>query len=200
MSFLERLLAIPVDERDAWVDGVLGIESPPPDRDLPRGAVPYLPCGVAEILAMVRGIPLAATDTLVDLGAGLGRVALLAHLLTGARAIGIELQADLVAAARARTEALGLPEVEFIHGDMTGHIPDGTVLFMYAPCNGASFAHLLRRIEEVAGRHRIVLCAVDVVVPEVAWLRRLPSEPSIDLFESAIRVNANRALARFRST
>jgi SAM-dependent methyltransferase len=117
-ALLQRLLSVPLCDRDVWVDQLLGIEEPPPDiPDLPRGAVPYLPCGVEEILAMVLEAPVRPDDELVDLGSGLGRVVILAHLLSGARASGVELQEPLVRGARARCAALGLAAVSFVHAD-----------------------------------------------------------------------------------
>jgi SAM-dependent methyltransferase len=117
-ALLQRLLSVPLCDRDVWVDQLLGIEEPPPDiPDLPRGAVPYLPCGVEEILAMVLEAPVRPDDELVDLGSGLGRVVILAHLLSGARASGVELQGPLVRGARARCAALGLAAVSFVHAD-----------------------------------------------------------------------------------
>src|SRR5271156_2286574 len=91
--FHELLLSIAEPDRDAWVDELLAIEELPLDvPDLPRGSIPYLPCEVDAIVAMVDEAPLRASDHLVDLGSGLGRAAILAHLLSGARASGIEIQ------------------------------------------------------------------------------------------------------------
>src|SRR5688572_6264134 len=91
-SLLDELLAVPFVDRDVWVDEVLELDAPPDDiPELPRGAVPYVPCGVDAILRTVIDAPVRQGDVFVDLGAGLGRVALLAHLLTGARAVGVEL-------------------------------------------------------------------------------------------------------------
>ena len=50
-------------------------------------------------------------------GAGLGKAAMAVHLLTGARARGIELQPELVAAARAQARELGLDGVSFVETD-----------------------------------------------------------------------------------
>ena len=41
-----------------------------------------------------------ATDVFVDIGSGIGRAAAIVHLLTGAKAIGVEIQPQLVRAAR----------------------------------------------------------------------------------------------------
>lgn len=185
-ALVERILAVPFLERDAWVDALLGIDSPPPDDvDLPPGAVPYLPCGVDEILAAIREAPITDHDELVDLGSGLGRVVMLVHLVTGARARGIELQEHLVRRARERAAALGLSEISFVHDDATGIDLDGTVFFLYAPCNGDMLARLIGRMETVSQRHRIVVCAVGVELPGVPWLAGRPtSTHALTIYES----------------
>ena len=157
----DAILEIPFLERDTWIDEVLDIEPSPPDMpDLPRGSVPYLPCGIDEILATVRDVPVGAGDILVDIGSGLGRVAILVHLLSGARARGIEIQLHLVERAIARCRELSLPAVSFAHGNAADVELDGSVFFLYAPCNGEMLVRVLERIERVARRRRIVVCAV----------------------------------------
>jgi dienelactone hydrolase len=184
-AFLDLLHSVPLVDRDAWADELLGIEQAPPDLpDLPRGAVPYLPCGVEEIVTAVREAPLGADDDLVDLGSGLGRVVILAHLLTGARARGIELQDHLVESARARGAALGL-SVSFAHANAANAELDGSVFFLYAPFNGQMLAQVLGRLEEVARRRRIVLCAVGLDLHGVPWLSpRKTSSVSLTLYDS----------------
>ena len=186
-ALLELLRGIPVLERDAWVDELLGIEAPPPDMpDLPRGAVPYLPSGVEEIVAIVLEAPIHPDDELVDLGSGLGRVVLLAHLLSGARARGVEIQAHLVASARARCAAIGVTGVSFVHANAADLALEGSIFFLYAPFNGQLLARVLGRLEEVARRRPIVVCAVDVE-PDVPWLlRRKTSAGSLTLYDSCV--------------
>lgn len=185
-ALLERLLAVPYAERDAWLDELLGIAELPPDApDLPRGAVPYLPCGVEAIVAMVREAPVGAGDVLVDLGAGLGRPLILAHLLSGARGHGIELQLPLVRSARQRCDALGLGAVSIVHGDAGETALDGSVFFLYAPCNGAMLARVVDRVAEVAERRPIVVATVDLELHGAAWLRpRTSSCSSLMLYDS----------------
>ena len=182
------LRAIPVVDRDAWVDVALGIEEPPPDEpDLPRGAVPYLPCGVDEILTMVLEVPLRARDDLVDLGSGLGRVSILAHLLSGARARGVEIQEPLVRRASALCARLRLADVTFMQADAAETALDGTVFFFYAPFNGSMLARVLERVEEVARRRRIVVGAVGLEFREVPWLvARKTSSVSLTLYDSCV--------------
>ena len=182
----DRLLSIPFFDRDAWADELLGIESPPADiRDLPRGSVPYLPCSVEEILVMALEMPLRPDDDFVDLGSGLGRVAILAHVLSGARCRGVEIQEHLVRSAEARCVELGLP-VSFVCADAADVELDGSVFFLYAPFNGEMLARVLRRLENVARRRPIVVCAVDVELRAVPWLRaRQTSSVALTLYDSA---------------
>lgn len=169
---MKELLSVPIRDRDVWVDALLGLEFPPPeDPNLPRGSVFYLPCGVEEILAMVVDAPLRADDHLVDLGAGLGRVVILAHLLTGARTHGVEIQTALTREANACRDALNLPRVTFEHANAANIVLDATHFFLYAPFNGDMLLAVLRRIEEVARRKPIIVCTVALEL-DVAWLRR----------------------------
>jgi len=184
-ALVELLLSIPVLERETFVDEMLGIEEPPEVADLPRGSVPYLPCGVDEILATVREAPVRAGDAFVDLGSGLGRVAILAHLLSGARASGIEIQEALVRCARARCAELALADVSFVHADATAVELDGSIFFLYAPFNGDVLRRALGRLEEVARRRPIVVCAVDLELHDASWLQpRKTSRVSLTLYDS----------------
>ncbi len=185
---VELLLSIPFLDRDAWVDDVLGIESPPPDiPSLPRGSVPYLACGVEEILAMVREAPVGAEDELVDLGSGLGRVLIVAHLLSGARGRGVEIQEPLVRRARALCAELALTEISFVQADAAETDLDGSVFFLYAPFNGPMLTRVLGRLEDVARRRKIVVCAVGLELRDVPWLvPRNASCVSLMLYDSSV--------------
>jgi hypothetical protein len=181
---IELLRSIPFLDRDAWSDELLGIELPPPDMPLPRGSVPYLPCGVDEILTMVLEAPVGPHDELVDLGSGLGRVVMLGHLLSGARARGVEIQGHLVHRARTRCAELALRDVTFAHADAAETELDGSIFFLYAPCNGEMLTRLLGRLESVARRRAIVVAAVGLDL-DVAWLRsRRTSSVALTLYDS----------------
>jgi SAM-dependent methyltransferase len=182
----DALLAVAPADRDAWVDKLLGIVSPPPDRELPAGAVPYLPCGVDEILAMLRDVPLGAEDVVVDLGSGLGRVVMLVHLLSGVRTVGIEIQPHLVEAARATSRTLGIG-VTFEQANVVDCELDGSVFFLYAPFNGALLARVLEKLRRLAQRRAFVICAVDLEL-DVDWLvPRVSSHRAVALYDVAAR-------------
>jgi len=183
-EFRKALLEVPFFDRDAWVDAVLGIKELPDDMpDLPRESVPYLPCGVEEILAMVDEAPVTANSEFVDLGSGLGRVAMLVHLLTGARTHGIELQAHLV--QQAHSLSAGLSGVTFTAGDATEIELDGSTFFLYAPFSGDMLQRALARLHEVAQKRTIVIGAVGFEFQDVSWLQpRTTSVPTLTVYVS----------------
>ncbi len=174
-AFRAALTRIPSQLRDAWLDLVLDTaEIPPDDDDLPRGCAPYLPCSVDAILAMIDHARVESRDVFVDVGAGVGRAAILTHLLTGAAAIGIEIQARLVSAARERRALLNLRRFGVVHGDateLTGYVPIGSVFFLYCPFSGERLEKVLDELEPIARRRTIRVCCVGMPAPERPWLR-----------------------------
>lgn len=185
-AFLEALVAVRFDERDLWLDELLGLPELPADLPgLPRGTVPYLPCDVDAIVRTVREAPVTTDDVFVDLGAGLGRPALLVHLLSGVRAVGVELQPHLVGHARTAATRLGLDDVRFTVADAAaGDIPEGSVYFIYASFNGVALARVLGALERIAARRPLVLCAVGFEVRE-PWLReRRSASPELVFYDS----------------
>ncbi len=181
----ELLRSVPYVDRDAFVDELLEIDPPPPDVDLPPGAVPYLPCGVDEILAFVRDLAISPTDEVLVLGSGLGRVAFLVHLITGARVHGIEIQAHLVERARLTQTRLGLTAVSFEHASIAEVELDASVVFMYAPCNGAMLARVIDRLAALASRREITIGAVGLEL-DVPWLvPRASTNRALALYEGA---------------
>ena len=182
--FRAELTRIPPGARDAWVDQVFGLGAPPADGpELPVGCVPYLPCSVDVLLRLAEHAPVRASELFVDIGAGVGRAAALMHLLTGAPAIGVEVQPALVAAARELAARLHLSGVSFVEAD-AGQPTDvwsaGSVFLLYCPFSGDRLAKLLANLEPVARIRPIRLCCVDLPLPPCPWLEQTPS-PSLDL-------------------
>ena len=150
---------------------------------LPVGCVPYLPCSVDALLRLAEHAPVRASDLFVDIGAGVGRAAALVHLLTGAPAIGVEVQPALVAAARELAARLRLSSVSFVEAD-AGQPTDvwsaGSVFLLYCPFSGDRLAKLLANLEPVARARPIRVCCVDLPLPPCPWLEQMPP-PSLDL-------------------
>lgn len=174
------------EDRDTFVDEMLGIDHIPSDSELPRGGTPYLPCGVDEIMRMVRDVPLSANDVLVDLGSGIGRVAILAHLLSGARCGGIEIQRQLVAVGRELVDTLKLPEVAFAVGNALDMPLDANIYFMYSPFNGETLRSMLGRLEELARTRPIVVCTVDMELHAPWLVARKSTSLALTIYDSRV--------------
>jgi len=170
----DRLAAIPPAERDAWVDGMLELDLPA-DGALPAGCVPYLPCPIDKLLAIADHV--APDDVFVDVGAGIGRAAVVIHLITGARAVGIEIQPELVRVARALVARTGA-NVTIVEGDAADAPLDGSFYFLYCPFGGERLARVLARLESIAKTRTIRVCCVDLPLPACPWLAR-QAEPAL---------------------
>jgi SAM-dependent methyltransferase len=183
-DFLATLLRVPAADRDVWIDTVLGLDELPDDGpELPRGCVPYIPCPVDALLRIVQHAPVRASDVFVDLGSGVGRAAVLVHLLTGAKAIGIEIQSALVVAARALAARVSASHVDCLHGDavtLLRSVSSGSVFFLYCPFTGDRLSQVLAQLEELARTKTIRNCCVDLPLPPCPWLS-IEGEPAGDL-------------------
>jgi SAM-dependent methyltransferase len=188
-SFNAALNEVAPQDRDAWLDQLWEIdEIPLDDPALPRGCVPYLPCPVASVLDALEQAEVTSKDVFVDVGAGLGRATLLAHLQTGASCIGLEVQPTLVRLAQNRADSLRLSRMRFLQGDAVEKvrfIADGTVFFLYCPFSGERLGRFLEGLEEVARAWPIRICCVDMPLLQAQWLARMPSKsPSVDVYRS----------------
>jgi len=164
-TFRAALLRVPRSLRDDWCDLVVGMPELPDDSELPRGCVPYLPCSVDVLLRL----PVGPSDVFVDIGSGPGRATTLVHLVTGATAIGVEIQPALVRVARQL--AAHLPRVSCIEGDaaqLVGSITSGTVFFLYCPFGGDRLAGVLDDLESIDRPIRV--CCLDLPLPSRPWL------------------------------
>ena len=107
----------------------------------------------------------------------------LVHLLTGAPAIGLEIQGALVRASRELTTRMMLSRLSFIEGDaaqLTGFIVIGSVFFLYCPFSGERLNRVLAELEPIAHTRPIRVCCVDLPLPPCPWLT-LAAQPSSDV-------------------
>lgn len=169
----KSLEQMPSGARDAWLDAVLGVGELGPDAALPQGCVPYLPCAVDVILRAIDEARIADEDVFVDIGSGVGRVAALVHFLTGADAVGIEIQAELVRLSRAIFKSLNASALTVLEGDaaeLLSLVPRGTVFFLYCPFSGARLERVISMLEDAAQSRQIRLCAVHLPPISRPWL------------------------------
>jgi hypothetical protein len=181
-AFRQALLRIDPRSRDDWANQVLGLGDLPDDEDtLPSGCVPYLPSSVDVLLRTVERAAITPEDMFVDVGSGVGRAMVLVHLLTGAGAVGMEIQAGLARQANAVAERLCLPRVRTIHGDaedLIQYMKVGSVFFFYCPFSGERLSRVMDAIRPLARVRSLRLCFVDMPVPDVPWLVEEPAPAS----------------------
>jgi protein-L-isoaspartate O-methyltransferase len=175
-----RFEEVPLLDRDHFVEEVLSVGYPPlEDRALDRDLVAYMPSGYEEIVHALDITKLRSGQRFLDIGAGTGKVALLASLLTGARVVGLELDVRLVEQARAAAADLGALDIHFEHADAREvAIPPSDVVFMYVPFTGDVFSAVMARV--TATQPRFVCCApldrtrhrgFEAVGPPCSWLQ-----------------------------
>jgi len=190
-EFRAALMKVSPTERDAWFDRVLELPELPEDGpDLPPGCVPYVPCSVDALLRMVGQARVDASDVFVDVGSGLGRAAVFVHLLTGAGAVGIEVQSGLARAARILTNRLALSGVSYMEGDaarMMGCLSTASVFFFYCPFSGDRLARVLSEIQAMARTRPLRVCCLDVPLPPCPWLAlESPLDSDLAIYRSQL--------------
>ncbi len=102
------------DGLDTLLAGLFEFE-PPPQATLQLDAemVHYEPTPARAILDLIDHVGFTAGDVFYDLGAGLGQVAMLVHLLTGVRVKAVEIEPVFCTYAQQCAQGLGIQEVEF---------------------------------------------------------------------------------------
>jgi len=87
---------------------------------------------------MIQLADLKPGQTLFDLGAGDGRLVIMAAQNTGASAVGVEIRDDLVERARSEIKRLNLENrVKMIHGDLFNvDISEADVVMLYLTTSG----------------------------------------------------------------
>jgi hypothetical protein len=136
------------DARDAFLNGLLHPDPIPKAlRGLEPEMVPFQKTPARILTEMIARADLGPTDIFCDVGSGLGQIPIAIHLLTGARAFGIEIEPAYVASARACAAALGLSAVAFSEADArSADYSAATVLFLYTPFRGRMLQEVLDRI------------------------------------------------------
>jgi len=182
------LEALPRGARDEWLDSLLGLKGLPADgTDLPRGCVPYLPCPVEVLLRAVDRAEITSEDVFVDVGSGVGRAAALVHLLTGAGAVGVEVQQELVRQSRELAAALEAPRFATVAGDaaeLLRFLPTGTVFFLYCPFSGARLERVFEHLEDIARTRTIRVCCVQMPALARPWLEPLWEDEELSIYRS----------------
>ena len=163
------------DHLDELICGVLNAREPDhaPLRMSPE-MVFYQPTPARHILRLIQLSALSASDTLVDLGSGLGHVPILTSILTGAKCIGIEAEQAYVETARECARDLQLKRVTFVHRNaIEADLAGGTIFYLYTPFTGGTLKTMLGRLQRESAERPITICTLGPCTSDVAgepWL------------------------------
>lgn len=95
--------------------------------------VPYVPTTEPAVEAMLKLAKVGKSDVVYDLGCGDGRIVIAAALKFGARGVGIDIDPNRIAEARAKARKAGVENrVRFIEQDLfTADISEATVVTLF---------------------------------------------------------------------
>jgi hypothetical protein len=158
------------DALDALAAQLLLTDAPAEPRlPLEPGLVAYQPTPARAILALIERARLGPRDRFYDLGSGLGQVAALVALLSGARATGIEREPAYCDYARRCAAGLRLQGVDFVQADVRhADLGGGTVYYLYTPFRGAILAQVLQRLRQEAAQRPLRVCSYGPCTLELA--------------------------------
>ena len=184
------------DFRDTLLAGMLSLDELAAET-LAREAelVFYQPTPARVIAKLLERAELSPEDALCDLGSGLGHVVILARLLFGARALGVEREPAYHAHAQRSASDLGLGGIELVCGDAREvSFGESNVFFLYTPFRDEALRLVLNRLERTARERELIVCSYGPCTSDIArepWLRprSAPDELWSDarVFESARR-------------
>ena len=165
------------DELDILGNRLLGVgKMPVPTTELEAGMVEFYKTPARVVFELVERVRFGPEEVFVDLGAGLGQVVMLVHLLTGVRALGVEIEPAYCHYARRCAKELGLTGVRFGPGDArVADLSAGTVFFLFTPFKGEVFSQVMERVRAVASSRKIRVIGYGPCTEEIArsgWLRR----------------------------
>jgi hypothetical protein len=179
------------DLRDEIVSGVLQLREPgEPGLLRSPEMVPYQPTPARHILNLIASTGLSDGDILVDIGSGLGHVALLVSILTGNRTLGVEFQPAYIASAQECVRNLHLSRVRFVAEDArAADLSSGTVFYLFSPFTGSILTDVLSRLRKESADRPIRICSLGPctrMLEHQAWLKAStrPDTERITVFKS----------------
>jgi SAM-dependent methyltransferase len=165
------------DDLDVIVNRLLCTgRMPAPKRELEAEMVEFYKTPARVVFELVERVSFGPEDVFFDLGSGLGQVVLLAHLLTGVAARGVEIEPAYCEYARGCARRLGLSGVDFVEGDArVADLSAGTVFYLFTPFKGMVLSQVMERVRMVASSREIRVVSYGPCSEELArldWLRR----------------------------
>lgn len=178
------------DNLDVFINRLFPVQSiPEPTIDREPEMVCYQKTPARIVFELVENFEFAPEDVFFDVGSGLGLVAILVHLLTGIRTIGVEVEPSFCEYARQCATELRLAGVSFINADARkADYSEGTVFFMFTPFKGKIFQEVMAALRKQSQQRKITIMTYGHCTADVAsqnWLARATA-PRDDIYTLAI--------------
>jgi hypothetical protein len=163
------------DNLDIFINGLLTYRNLPSEsRKREPEMVYYQKTPARIILEIIKRAEFKTQEVFVDLGSGLGQIVMLAHLITGVKAKGVEFEPAYCEYAKSCAAELNVHNVDFINADVRdADYSSGTVFFMYTPFEGKMLQDVLNKLRAETKSRKIKLFTYGTCTQEVAqqdWL------------------------------
>ena len=163
------------DNLDIFINGLFSFQDVPEQtKPLEPDMIYYQKTPARIVFELVEQSQFRKEDVFVDLGSGLGQVAILVHLLTGISAKGVEFEPAFYNYAQDCAAELNLSHVTFINADARkADYSEGTVFFMFTPFRGGILQEVLALLRKESLQRKIKIITYGPCTTEVAlqsWL------------------------------
>jgi len=163
------------DNLDVFIDYLL-LSGQMPEETMKReaGMVFYQKTPARVVFEMAALGRIKPGDVFFDLGSGLGQVAILINLISGAESVGVEYEPAYQQYATDCADSLSLSNVHFINKDARdADYSRGTVFFLYTPFEGSILESVLNSLRLEAENRAIRIFTYgpcSVTVADQQWL------------------------------
>ena len=170
------------DNLDIFVNGLMPFQHMPDQtKDLEPEMVYYQKTPARVVFELVGKSHFMKEDVFVDLGSGLGQVAILVNLLTGITVMGIEFEPAFCNYAKGCAAGFNLANVTFINVDARkADYSEGTIFFMFTPFRGEMIQEVLEILRREALLRKIKIITYGPCTAHVALQNWLHSASPID--------------------
>jgi precorrin-6B methylase 2 len=164
------------DNLDLFINRLIHPDAiPEQTRDLEPEMVYYQKTPARIVFELVEKLKFKKSDVFLDLGSGLGQVAILVNLLTGVTTRGIEFEPAFCEYAMDCASVLNLNKVTFVTTDARdADYSKGSIFFMFTPFKGEIMQQVLRALRNESLKRKIKIVTYGPCTAEVAlqnWLQ-----------------------------
>jgi hypothetical protein len=146
---------------DLFIDCIFNIDVDSVRIGNVRSGMVHLERSPADaVLEFIDHLDLSGTETVYDLGSGLGHVLFLFRLLTGAKCIGIEIEHLYYDTSVRIINSLNVDKIQFINKDVRDvDLSKGNIFFMYSPFFDTIMDEVLKNLKVIGRNKKMCICS-----------------------------------------